>query len=80
MTPIYTDDAIDMGLEGTFIVDVYVDVSGAVQTAELRKKVGYGMDQRLLDAARKARYEPRKDQFGRPLAGWAEIAFRLLLP
>jgi protein TonB len=79
-TPKYTDDAVDANLEGSFTVDVYVSDSGNVTQAELRKKVGYGMDARLLDAAKQARFTPRKNKLGRPEAGWSEIKFRLQIP
>lgn len=79
-TPKYTEDALDAGLEGTFIVDVYVDKTGKVNSAELRKKVGYKMDPLLISTAMKARFEPQRDRFGQPIAGWADITFRLELP
>jgi len=78
--PAYTEAAIDVGLEGSFVVDVYVDAKGTVTSAELTKKVGYGMDSRLTNAALKAKFEPRKDRYGQAQAGWATISFRLELP
>jgi TonB family protein len=78
--PAYTEAAIDAGLEGSFVVDVYVDAKGVVTSAELSKKVGYGMDVPLTNAALKARFEPRKDRYGQAQAGWATISFRLELP
>ena len=78
--PEYTDDAIDAGLEGVFTVDVYVDATGAVASADLTKKIGYGMDQRVLAAANKARFEPRKDRYGKAIAGWTTLTFLLELP
>src|SRR5262249_42259643 len=45
VTPQYTDAALDANIEGYVDVDVYVEGSGKVTQAELRKKVGYGMDQ-----------------------------------
>jgi TonB family protein len=78
--PAYTEAAIDVGLEGSFVVDVYVDAKGNVTSAELPKKVGYGMDIHLTNAAMKAKFEPRKDRYGQPQAGWATISFRLELP
>lgn len=76
--PAYTAAAEDAGLEGAFAVDVYVDEKGNVSDAELPKKVGYGMDGRLLEAARKSRFVPRKDALGRPLAGWTQIKVRFV--
>lgn len=79
-TPPYTEQALDASLEGTWIVDVYVDVSGKVTSAELRKKIGYGMDERVLKAAQSARFTPRKNKYGASEAGWAEIKFTLVIP
>jgi len=78
--PKYTDAALEGNLEGNFIVDVYVDEAGNVLQSEVRKRVGFGMDERLLDAARMAKFQPRKNKFGRTEAGWAEIKFTLVIP
>jgi len=79
-SPPYTDQALDAALEGSWVVDVYVDVSGAVTSAELRKRIGYGMDERVLKVARSARFSPRKNKLGIAEAGWAEIKFTLVIP
>lgn len=79
-TPPYTEQAIDVSLEGTWVVDVFVDLSGKVTSAELRKKIGYGMDERVLTAARQARFSPRKNKLGVSEPGWAEIKFVLVIP
>lgn len=78
--PAYTDAALEANLEGNFIVDVYVDENGEVLQSELRKRVGFGMDERLLDAARVAKFKPRKNKLGKVEAGWAEIKFSLVIP
>jgi len=75
--PEYTNDALDAGIEGNYKVDVYVDESGIVTDAELAKKIGYGMDRRVIASAMKTKYEPRRDRTGKPLAGWTSIVFRL---
>jgi protein TonB len=77
--PDYTPEAEENGLEGSFVIDVYIDTQGKVVEAELRKKIGYGMDERVLSAARNARFSPRKNPLGQPLAGWKEIKIRLTL-
>lgn len=78
--PAYTDAALEANLEGNFIVDVYVDENGDVVQSELRKRVGFGMDERLLEAARVAKFKPRKNKQGKVEAGWAEIKFSLVIP
>ncbi len=75
--PEYTPEAEENALEGSFVVEVYVDTQGKVVEAELRKKIGFGMDERVLNAARNARFSPRKNPLGQPLAGWTEVKVRL---
>jgi len=80
VTPQYTDAALDASFEGYVTVDVFVDETGAVTDAEMKKKVGYGMDDRILAAAKNARFTPRKDKLGKALKGWAEIKFNMQIP
>ncbi|MCX6116102.1 MAG: energy transducer TonB [Proteobacteria bacterium] len=80
IVPPYTDQALDASLEGSWIVDVYVDVQGNVTEADLRKKIGYGMDEKVVASAKQAKFIPRKNKFGAAEAGWAEIKFTLLIP
>ncbi|MCX6128883.1 MAG: TonB family protein [Proteobacteria bacterium] len=77
--PAYTPEAEDASLEGTFIIEVFVDANGLVKDAELRTKIGYGMDQKVLDAARNSRFSPRKNPLGQALSGWTELKIRLSL-
>lgn len=78
--PEYTEGALDAGFEGLVIVEVFVDVNGRVTEAEIEKKIGYGMDKRLIDSAKAARFIPRKNSKGQPLASWTRIPFRLVIP
>ncbi len=78
--PKYTDEAVDAALEGVFTVDVFVDEMGHVRDVELKKKIGYGMDQRVLDSMRKAEFSPRKNKFGKEIEGWTEVKLRLVIP
>lgn len=78
--PTYSEAALDAGYEGKVTMDVYVSPEGVVTQAELRTKVGYGMDERLIQAALKLRYKPRKNKFGVAEPGWTEVKFTLQLP
>jgi outer membrane biosynthesis protein TonB len=78
--PPYTDDALDAGLEGSFIVDVFVNLDGSVREAELRKKIGYGMDTRVIAAVKASKFIPRKNRFGVSEEGWTELKFTLVIP
>lgn len=78
--PPYTDQALDVALEGSFIVDVFINLDGTVRDAELRKKIGYGMDERVLTAVRVAKFIPRKNKLGVFEEGWTELKFTLVIP
>jgi outer membrane biosynthesis protein TonB len=78
--PPYTDEALDAALEGSFIVDVFINLDGSVREAELRKKIGYGMDARVLSSVRSSRFTPRKNRFGVSEEGWTELKFTLVIP
>jgi len=78
--PQYTDAAIEANLEGTALVEVFVDENGKVTDVELKRRVGYGMDERILQSARSARFVPRKNRFGLVESGWTEIKYSLQLP
>jgi protein TonB len=78
--PEYTDEALDAGIEGAFQIDVYVDENGKIVDIDLPKKVGFGMDSRIIDSVKKAEFVPRKNKWGKPMAGWTTIRFRLTIP
>jgi len=78
--PQYTEEALDNNLEGTFEVEVFVDENGNVSKAELKKKIGFGMDERVLDAARKVHFVAGHDRLGKTISQWSEIKFLLQIP
>jgi TonB family protein len=78
--PEYSLAALDAAIEGRYVVDVFVSKDGLVKDAELRKTIGYNMDQRILTAATSAKFEPRRNKYGGAIEGWAEIPFRLTIP
>jgi len=75
--PEYTEEALDVELEGVFEVAVYVDSDGNVLSAELERRIGYGMDARVIGAAKSARFRPARDRSGRNIAQWSYIRFAL---
>lgn len=79
-TPQYTAEALEANIEGNFIVDVFVDAEGNVKDAELRKPIGYGMDEKVVETAKKAKFIPRKNKIGGAISGWTEIKFFLQIP
>ncbi|MGE0174730.1 MAG: energy transducer TonB [Oligoflexales bacterium] len=75
--PEYTDQALSTGFEGLVVVSVFVNDTGDVSDAEIDKEVGYGMDERIIQSARQAKFQPRLDKNGNPVSGWAEIKFSM---
>ena len=79
-TPELTDAAIDSGIEGQFRIEVFVDEKGNVVNTEQDRKVGYQMDSLLIQAAKRARFIPRKNKKGQAISGWSYILFNLVQP
>ena len=73
----YTDAGLDAGLEGQFVVEAFVDGSGRVTETAMPKKIGYGMDERLLAAVRAQKCTPRRDKLGHPQSAWTQVKIRL---
>ncbi|HZR28689.1 MAG TPA: TonB family protein, partial [Terriglobales bacterium] len=65
--PDYTDQARLNKLQGTVGLWIVVGTDGRVQDVRLRRGLGFGLDEKAMDAVRKWRFEPaRKD--GQPVA------------
>lgn len=80
VTPKYTDEALDANLQGAFLVEVFVDEHGIVKEAELKKKIGYGMDDRVLASLKSAKFDPGKNRYGQAIAAWTDVRFLLEIP
>ena len=77
--PSYTEDALDAGIEGDFKVDVYINKKGDVIKAELRRKIGFGMDKKVLNSVYQAKYTPRSNKVGLPVETWTTLTCTLIL-
>ncbi|MCB9228443.1 MAG: energy transducer TonB [Deltaproteobacteria bacterium] len=77
--PAYTEAALDAEIEGKFPVDVYIDKKGSVIKAKLRRKIGFGMDQKVLNSVYQAKYRPRKNKSGLFVESWSTLICTLLL-
>lgn len=77
--PSYTEAAVAANLEGRYVVEVFIDENGAVKTAELKKKIGFGMDDKIIAATLKARFIAAKNEKGVPYAAWGEFTITLEL-
>jgi TonB family protein len=65
--PVYPQAALDAGVEGTVVLNVFIDAAGNVQHVHVVSSPGYGLDQAALEAARQFKFKPATDD-GEPIA------------
>jgi protein TonB len=77
--PVYPEIAQEAGIEGTVVVQVFVDKKGRVKDTIILKGIpNTGLDEAAISAIRKTRFRPAK-QRERPVGVWISIPvnFRL---
>ena len=77
--PVYPEIAQEAGIEGTVVVQVFVDKKGRVKDTVILKGIpNTGLDEAAISAIRKTRFKPAK-QRERPVGVWISIPvnFRL---
>ena len=73
----YTDEALEEGLEGMFSIKVLVSKEGKVLQAFLLQEIGFEMDERVLEASRRALFSPARNSLGRPIQAWGLVTLQL---
>lgn len=58
VTPDYTGEALDAEIEGVVEIDVWIDRNGMVKKARVVKGLGYGLDDRVVEAALRSTFNP----------------------
>jgi len=79
IAPLYPEIAQEAGIEGTVVVQVFIDKKGRVQDTVILKGIpNTGLDEAAVKAIRKTRFRPAK-QRERPVGVWISIPvnFRL---
>ena len=71
--PAYPDRAVERGLEGTVLVLITIDTSGAITAAAVEKSAGPDLDQAALKAARATLFQP-------PMRGGRKVPARFRAP
>lgn len=56
--PEYSDEARQNRIQGTVVMAVTVTAEGGVQDATVEKSLGYGLDEKALEAVRRWQFEP----------------------
>lgn len=78
--PEYTPEAIKARVQGVFLVDVHLDADGRPLEVELIDSPGFGMDERILEALKQAKYNPKRDSSGKGFETWITVDFKLEIP
>ena len=76
--PAYSKEALAKGVEGELVVSALFRHDGKIKEVVVNQGLGYGLDERALDAVRRTEFEPaRRDE--RPIDIRAEIVFNFSL-
>ena len=78
--PVYTEEALDAELEGTFVVNILIDEKGIVKNIDFDDPIGFGMDDLLYSAIKAMKFKPRFNYLGKAISGWDIINIKLELP
>ena len=76
----YPAEAKQLGIEGAIRVRLIVDDRGTVTRATLLNKLGHGLDELALRAARKIQFAPARDTERHPVASVVVWTFNMTLP
>ena len=77
-TPVYTEEARRLKVEGDVLLDVEFAATGAVSVLQVVRGLGHGLDEAATTAARQIRFKPAQTS-GRPITfrTTVHIVFRL---
>ena len=70
--PEYSDDGRKARIQGTVELLIVVNSDGTVKFDSVRKSLGYGLDQKAIDAVRKWKFVPSKKD-GKPVASYVSV-------
>ena len=70
--PEYSDDARKARIQGTVELLIVVNPDGTVRFDTVRKSLGYGLDQRAIDAVKKWQFTPGKKD-GKAVATYVSV-------
>src|SRR5262245_24566314 len=59
--PVYPQAALEAGVEGTVVMNVFIDPEGNVQHVHVVSSPGYGLEQAALEAAKQFKFKPATD-------------------
>ena len=78
-TPVYTDEARHLKVQGTVTLRIKVGTDGRAMGIRLLRGVGYGLEERAIETVRTWKFKPARDPQGHVTAAWItiEAVFRL---
>jgi protein TonB len=75
VAPVYTETARRARVEGIVILEAVIDSRGTIDQVVVRKPLGFGLDQRAVEAVRQWRFLPARLN-GRPVAVYFTLTVR----
>jgi TonB family protein len=79
LEPSYSFEARAAKVQGTVVLSVVIGTDGTAADVQLRKGVGYGLDEQALDAITQWTFKPgTRDGMAVPVQAMIEVNFRLL--
>ncbi len=79
--PKYSDEARAAKIEGAVLLKVFIETDGTAGEIEVLRPLGYGLDQKAIEAVKAWRFEPaRQIGSGEPIRVRANIEINFRLP
>lgn len=78
--PKYPGVAVKARVRGIVILDLVVDRTGRVAGGEVLKPLPFGLTQAAMEAVRQWKYEPARDESGRPVASRVVVTIPMRPP
>jgi TonB family protein len=78
VTPDYTDEGRRRAIQGDVVLEIVVRADGSVGSVKMLQGLGYGLDQRAIDAVRQWRFNPAR-RYGTPVDVIVEVAVEFKL-
>jgi protein TonB len=78
VTPDYTDEGRRRAIQGDVVLEIVVRADGTVGSVKTLQGLGFGLDQRAIDAVRQWRFNPAK-RYGTPVDVIVEVAVEFKL-
>jgi len=76
--PNYSEQARSSHIQGTTVIELIIDKRGVPQNLQVVRAIGFGLDDRAIEAAQRWRFDPATfNGVPVPVQIWVEVEFRL---